>query len=260
MNGLSSLLDFHKISNPTWQGRGLYSQIDDIWVSSNILLDIDTPDITDATSISNSDHMIISTSWHTRFTPIVPCNKKRKHQKDIKKATRNHFNKWSKKNLPNEDYQKEWEEHYAPIKKIDSRIYEQLMIPFDSKELLNIISEVPAHKALEPTGPLTYELCSPSISINYDTNFTIYIDNRTCPYMQEETLVTSANMLKAFNSIHIPTLLKALERIKIPTSFINLIDFILSNHTNRVLTDFGPTNTYLVEDGIDQGETFSPIL
>ncbi|CAG8650688.1 10358_t:CDS:1, partial [Paraglomus brasilianum] len=56
MNGLSSLLDFHKISNPTWQGRGLKSQIDDIWVSSNILLDIDTPDLIIATGISDSDH------------------------------------------------------------------------------------------------------------------------------------------------------------------------------------------------------------
>src|SRR6185312_6263363 len=68
------------------------------------------------------------------------------------------------------------------------------------------------------------------------------------------------NMSKAFDSIHIPTLLEALKRIKIPTLFINLLNFILSNRTNCVLTDYGPTNAYSVEDGIDQEETFSPIL
>lgn len=30
-NDLTSLLNFHKISEPTWKGRGLTSQIDDIW-------------------------------------------------------------------------------------------------------------------------------------------------------------------------------------------------------------------------------------
>ena len=68
------------------------------------------------------------------------------------------------------------------------------------------------------------------------------------------------DMSKAFDSIHIPTLLEALKRIKIPTPFINLLNFILSNCTNRVLTDYGPTNAYSVEDGIDQEETFLPIL
>ena len=67
-------------------------------------------------------------------------------------------------------------------------------------------------------------------------------------------------MSKAFDSIHIPTLRKAMERIKLPTPFINLLTFTLSNRSNQVLTSLGHTNPYAVEDGIDQGETISPIL
>src|SRR5438270_765024 len=67
-------------------------------------------------------------------------------------------------------------------------------------------------------------------------------------------------MSKAFDSIHIPTLTKALYRIQLPTLIINLLIFLLLNYTNQVITDYGLTKSYTVEDGIDQGETFSLLL
>src|SRR5260364_286411 len=67
-------------------------------------------------------------------------------------------------------------------------------------------------------------------------------------------------MLKAFDSIHIPMLKKALMRIKLPSTIINLLTHILSNCSNQVITNLGYTNSYPVEDGIDQGETISLIL
>ena len=87
-NNLTSLLNFHKILEPTWQGRGLNSQIDDIWTSSRILLDFDPPQLTDPTGISDSDHKILTTTWYTNFTPTVPRNKKKKRKTFCyKKAT-----------------------------------------------------------------------------------------------------------------------------------------------------------------------------
>jgi hypothetical protein len=77
---------------------------------------------------------------------------------------------------------------------------------------------------------------------------------------KQEIWILLQDMSKAFDSIHIPTLVKALQRIKLPTSIINLLFFLLLNHTNQVITDYGLTRPYSVEDGIDQGETFSPIL
>jgi hypothetical protein len=77
---------------------------------------------------------------------------------------------------------------------------------------------------------------------------------------KKEVWILSQDMSKAFDSIHIPTLCKALKRIHIPDKAINLISFLLSHRTNRVITSLGLTAPYSVEDGIDQGETFSPLL
>ena len=67
-------------------------------------------------------------------------------------------------------------------------------------------------------------------------------------------------MSKAFDSIHIPTLCKALKRIHIPDKAINLLSYLLSHRTNKVITTLGLTTSYSVDDGIDQGETISPLL
>src|SRR6185312_12709104 len=77
---------------------------------------------------------------------------------------------------------------------------------------------------------------------------------------KKELWLLLQDMSKAFDSIHIPTLKKALQRIKIPETIINILTFILHNRTNRIITDFGLTTPYDVEDGIDQGETISPLL
>src|SRR6185437_943451 len=74
----------------------------------------------------------------------------------------------------------------------------------------------------------------------------------------KEIWALSQDMSKAFDSVHIDTLAKALRRIKVPTTIINLLTYLLANRTNQVITDYGFTDSYPVMDGIDQGETFSP--
>src|SRR5689334_15422352 len=67
-------------------------------------------------------------------------------------------------------------------------------------------------------------------------------------------------MSKAFDSIHLPILCKALERIHIPVKAINLILFLLHHRTNRVIISLGLTASYVVEDGIDQRKMISSLL
>jgi ribonuclease HI len=55
-------------------------------------------------------------------------------------------------------------------------------------------------------------------------------------------------------------LAKAMQRLKIPQNFIDLIVNIFTNRKNRVFTEVGITNSYDVLVGIDQGEVLSPLL
>ena len=67
-------------------------------------------------------------------------------------------------------------------------------------------------------------------------------------------------MSKAFDSVHIPLLKKAFKQIHLSEAITNLLVFLFQNRTNQVITSHGLTDSYKVEDSIDQGETFSPIL
>ena len=51
-----------------------------------------------------------------------------------------------------------------------------------------------------------------------------------------------------------------MQRLKISNQFINIVKNSLLNRTNRVITDLGLTDEYKMKNGIDQGETMSPIL
>jgi hypothetical protein len=65
---------------------------------------------------------------------------------------------------------------------------------------------------------------------------------------------------KAFDSIDINMLRLAMNRLKIPTLFTDLVLQLFSDRSNRILTAFGNTEPYSVHIGIDQGEVISPLL
>src|SRR6266480_7620524 len=67
-------------------------------------------------------------------------------------------------------------------------------------------------------------------------------------------------MSKAYDSVNIEMLHKALLRIKIPSTLINIILDIFNHRNNSVITPFNNTEPYIVEDEIDQGDTISPLL
>src|ERR1700722_12304072 len=67
-------------------------------------------------------------------------------------------------------------------------------------------------------------------------------------------------MSKAFDSVGLDPLRKALERIKIKKSIINLIIFTFQDRMMKVLTEYGPSDLMTAGDGIDQGDCISPLL
>ena len=70
----------------------------------------------------------------------------------------------------------------------------------------------------------------------------------------------SQDISKAYDSVNLNLLKLALERIQIPSQVCNIITNLLTNRTNRVITNLGLTKSYDVNNGIDQGETITPLL
>src|SRR5205085_9043618 len=76
----------------------------------------------------------------------------------------------------------------------------------------------------------------------------------------KELWMLSQDMSKAYDSVHLPLLCLALLRIHIPEQITNLIINLFTDRTNKIITNLGPTDLYTVYDGIDQGETITPLL
>ena len=62
-------------------------------------------------------------------------------------------------------------------------------------------------------------------------------------------------MSKAYDSVNIHLLDKALQRIHMPICLVNTIINLLHNHSNPVITNFDPFLIYEVQDDIDQKKT-----
>lgn len=98
---------------------------------------------------------------------------------------------------------------------------------------------------------------------NENTAILIHILNSVMEEAKErnqELWIIMQDMAKAYDSVGLMPLCKALGRIKIPT---NIVDFIISlfyNRQIRIITSFGLLQPFTGPDGIDQGETISPLL
>ena len=67
-------------------------------------------------------------------------------------------------------------------------------------------------------------------------------------------------MSKAFDKINISRLQDTCKRIGIPSSDINLITKLQSSKQARIITAHGLTSPINIYFGIEQGETYSPLL
>src|SRR5260364_312413 len=68
------------------------------------------------------------------------------------------------------------------------------------------------------------------------------------------------DMKKAFGSVSLLMLEKALQRIKILQILIKFIINLYKNRRMRVIMSHGLTKEFTAEDGIDQGEVISPLV
>ena len=69
-----------------------------------------------------------------------------------------------------------------------------------------------------------------------------------------------SNLSKAYDRIDKTMLKMAMQRLKFPDTLINIILDLFTNRTNSVFTEFGLTDPYDVQIGIDQEEVISPLL
>jgi len=67
-------------------------------------------------------------------------------------------------------------------------------------------------------------------------------------------------MSKAYDSVNFTLFEHSLSRLALPPQIINILTNLLANRQNRVITNLGLTSPYQVNNGIDQGETITPLL
>ena len=67
-------------------------------------------------------------------------------------------------------------------------------------------------------------------------------------------------MKKAYDSVRWQGLSKALTRIKMNSTYINILKNLHQTRRSSIITAHGLTDAYTVQDGLDQGETHAPIL
>jgi len=67
-------------------------------------------------------------------------------------------------------------------------------------------------------------------------------------------------MSKAYDSVNLELFIKSLNRISMPQPLINILTNLLTDRQNRVISNLGLTNFYSVKNGIDQGETITPLF
>src|ERR1043165_8595360 len=67
-------------------------------------------------------------------------------------------------------------------------------------------------------------------------------------------------MSKAYNSVNFALFKHSLTWLSLSSSIINILSDLLTDRHNQVITNLGLTSSYPVHNGIDQGETITPLL
>ena len=91
----------------------------------------------------------------------------------------------------------------------------------------------------------------------------IQLLNSICEEAREqnkELWILFQDTAKAFDTVNLQMLHKALIRIKIPEKTTNLLLTLFQERKFQVITNDGLTDPIIAGDGIDQGETISPLL
>jgi hypothetical protein len=77
---------------------------------------------------------------------------------------------------------------------------------------------------------------------------------------KKELWLLFQDMRKAFDSVSLVALEKAMKRIKLPEKLMEFLLNLFRDRRIRIITSFGLTEVIVAKDGIDQGEVVSPLL
>ncbi|CAB4446324.1 unnamed protein product [Rhizophagus irregularis] len=80
------------------------------------------------------------------------------------------------------------------------------------------------------------------------------------PVTKHPLWILSQDISKAFDSVDLTMLKFALQRLRLLNNAIQFLLSLFMARSNRVITAHGPTPSYRVRIGIDQGEVISPLL
>ncbi|CAG8844136.1 16202_t:CDS:2, partial [Gigaspora margarita] len=61
--GYVSIMEAYNITEPTWSRKDLHSQIDDLWLPPDTIMDFEIPVLRSAEDITNSDHKILEKQY-----------------------------------------------------------------------------------------------------------------------------------------------------------------------------------------------------
>ena len=75
----------------------------------------------------------------------------------------------------------------------------------------------------------------------------------------KELWMLTQDISKAFDSISMCGLIKAMERLSIPQNIINFISNLFTGRRMNILTAYGTTDVITAGDGIDQGDSRTPL-
>src|SRR6185369_11658930 len=78
--------------------------------------------------------------------------------------------------------------------------------------------------------------------------------------MNNEAWIVLQDMKKAYDSVGWQGLHRALTRIKMNKTYINILKNLHQTRRSSIITSHGLTDAYTVQDGLDQDETHAPIL
>ncbi|CAG8677942.1 6725_t:CDS:2 [Gigaspora margarita] len=91
---LISLLDFNDIEEHTWSRNNSSNQIDDIWTSYSILLNVSEPKLLTSDESTKSDHKILSIEWNTGIS--LKTGRKKQSKRKIYMYNRVTTDDWTK--------------------------------------------------------------------------------------------------------------------------------------------------------------------
>ena len=125
-----------------------------------------------------------------------------------------------------------------------------------TKIITNRISAVfSQHPILSPYNYVALPNNSTSMPIHILNNLT---EDALCN--QKTIWLLSQDMSKAYDSVNLTLLQNSLKRLALPDLITNTIINLLNGRQNKVITNLGLTSLYPVLNGIDQGETITPLL